>query len=1339
MTRIFLSSPSDVKPEREAVARIVAALNADLPPARRFELIAWERSYYTADKTFQDQIARASECDLVICIFWKRLGSPLPDKYRRADGSLPTGTEFEFEDALHKATESDPRTPDVLVYRKTAQVHFSEDNLDAEREQRERFLHFWRQWFQTETGHFAAGFHSFEETQEFESLIRAHLTRWIKAHEAHTTWEGGSPFRGLAAFDVADAPLFFGRARETDRARARLIANALKGHRFLLIQGPSGSGKSSVARAGLLARLKMSDGAAGMPMLEAHLSITPGQMSQAGDWQAGLAQALLEDDRLGPALADGDFARADALATLIRAGGGALRAVLEGALARLNTAGVCLLVDQLEELFQWPQQARDEFAGFVLGLLESPQIFVIATMRSDYSSHLLAIPGFRRLTCTDGLAGPDLATPVLDIQAPSPADIHQIITAPAELAGLTYAAATPSTPDLVGLIEAESPATALPALQYLLTQLYEGREDGVLTHAAYTRLGGLSGVLAARGNAVLQAQPNDAARAFDKIVRLLVDVSAPDSPATARNVPLEAFDGDDSALTLVRGLSDAGLLRQNKGTLRFAHESLLQGWDQVADRVTHERRLFVIRAAVAMAYERYNTRQAEGPANASDGLLQGLALAEAQDLLSSWGPQTLNARTPALADFITASAKADKQRLRLRRMTRIAALVGVIAVISGGIWLDARRKAAQLSAEAQANIAEITQLALLNKDWDRAAQALRRLDDPGATARTRALALSVVQERGGAGLISQSAGNFVSVAAMADGGFATLSRAGELTRGDLRLRLPLIDRFGAFYFHLHLRPDNRVVVVSSDGHALLVSQDGDTVTPLLNKTRYLSSNAQIDVLDLPNEFLISIGDRGGPGEVLRCDTTGVACQSIALQVGLSAVALFGDGARIALVQGDKAWIKPLSDPNKDTVAVAFPSTLLSLARSDDRLIAGLRDGSMRDLETGRILNTKEQRAIVQMASHPDGTLAYGCGKGRLCYAATPDGTARLLYPLPAFPVQLAWDTQAAQLAAVLSDGTLQIWDVTPQDRMVWAPKRGALVQGQQGAAPGTLALAGAHEAYVFTPQTGRLQTLIKGFDAPMTDLAMSDAGHLAVALENGRILRSAADGGVETVGLGVRIERLAWADGTLWGTSGRGILRWPLGAVAEHLTDATLPTPQSIGGLVLRGQTLIYGRSDGALMRWDADGSTPLLDLEESADSLAAMRLALDPSARFLATTRADDHLGLYDLETGKALPLEGLLPAGSRDVAFSPGGDMIAVLGNDDILTLWRFDAGAGRAEIYGSFHPVPDLLRDPPLPRQVSSVDWLEDQVLLITTVAGYVLQADISWPATRKALAQ
>ena len=115
--------------------------------------------------------------------------------------------------------------------------------------------------FVTERGHFKAAFNLYKSEDDFEAQLEKLLRKWVAEKVAGgrvVRWPidvKGSPFCGLAAFGTKHAPVFFGRSRDISKATDRLKDAAEKGCAFLLIDGASGSGKSSLARAGLLPRL----------------------------------------------------------------------------------------------------------------------------------------------------------------------------------------------------------------------------------------------------------------------------------------------------------------------------------------------------------------------------------------------------------------------------------------------------------------------------------------------------------------------------------------------------------------------------------------------------------------------------------------------------------------------------------------------------------------------------------------------------------------------------------------------------------------------------------------------------------------------------------------------------------------------------------------------------------------------------------------------------------------------------------------------------------------------------------------------------------------------------
>ncbi|HEY5807780.1 MAG TPA: hypothetical protein VIT67_07415, partial [Povalibacter sp.] len=205
--------------------RVIERLQSEYIGRVVLESVLWEHEPLVATSTFQHQIVKPSETDVVIAILWARLGTPLPAQFTRADGSrYGSGTEYEFEEAIEGFRKNGK--PDLLVYRRTAPPSV---RLDDEKElmerlgQKRKLDEFVGKWFHDKTeGTLTAAFHPFHLPSDFEILVENHLRRLIdrqlprsatSSSEARAVWKKGSPFRGLTAFEFEHAPVFFGRTR----------------------------------------------------------------------------------------------------------------------------------------------------------------------------------------------------------------------------------------------------------------------------------------------------------------------------------------------------------------------------------------------------------------------------------------------------------------------------------------------------------------------------------------------------------------------------------------------------------------------------------------------------------------------------------------------------------------------------------------------------------------------------------------------------------------------------------------------------------------------------------------------------------------------------------------------------------------------------------------------------------------------------------------------------------------------------------------------------------------------------------------------------------------------
>jgi hypothetical protein len=375
--------------------------------------------------------------------------------------------------------------------------------------------------------------------------------------------QGKSPFPGLQAFEPEDAPIFFGRDDETAQLAVRLSNPDC---RFLMVVGASGSGKSSLVKAGLIPRLRGGKlpGSENWPIV----TFTPDAFG-TGDpfdvlaWSLSQSPLSLDIHKTGARLREK------------RSG---LREVLEEHLEKSSDEVRALLViDQFEELFSrvTDKSLRKKFLALLNEAANSPRVLTVITIRDDFYHYCVKSPLLSRLINRN-------MDSTFTLSAPGPLELYETITVPAQVAGLAY------EDDLAKRIlkDTGSKPGALALLAYALDQLYKASDgDKKLTRRAYQSFGGVQGAIGARAQETFESFSNKAQETLPQVFRELLEVDE-NGTATRKRAPLSQVENDDACRELVQGLVDARLLVTSRSAsdqvlVEVAHEALFRSWPEL--------------------------------------------------------------------------------------------------------------------------------------------------------------------------------------------------------------------------------------------------------------------------------------------------------------------------------------------------------------------------------------------------------------------------------------------------------------------------------------------------------------------------------------------------------------------------------------------------------------------------------------------------------------------------------------------------------------------------------------------------------------------------------------
>jgi WD40 repeat protein len=1150
-----------------------------------------------------------------------------------------------------------------------------------------------------------------------------------------------SPYPGLEAFTAEDAAVFFGRDPEIERLMDLLQPTLQRGSgRFVGIIGPSGSGKSSLLRAGLLPRLRRlrSRWVLVPPMRPGDQPVRnlARSLAAAFDVHGRPRPVELVERRLEDGVA-GLRTLALELSDLHHAGDS-------------DPPGVLIVIDQAEELLTRSGTLEQQtFLQLVRGAVggEGP-LWGVATIRSEFLS-----------TSPERAGLAELVDDSLVVEPLSRARLAEVIEAPGRRAGLEF------PPGLTGrMVEDTAGGDALPLLAYTLRELYQRTgPDGRIEHADYESVGGVVGALQRRADRITEELSR---RGHDRLVlptlMKLATVEGDGEP-TRRRVRRSSLSAQEHVV--VDAFVEARLVtsRQEGGdrpgtteaVVEVAHEALLRQWPPLRDAIEAGRAWLRIRSELErMALDWDAERRDESY------LLRGARLA-ATDRWSEEGPAELGPTERAFLDASRALASRELRAARrsVRRLRVLAAGLTVLLTVAMGAVAYAVRANERTLAETRLTLARQLAAAaaeLVDSRPDTAilaglqsmSLARGQLSEPpaglvtGLSRTTHASRLLLHDDRVHA--VAFSPDGRVLATGSADGAVRSWDAVSGTLRGE-----PLAvhsDVMSAVAFS----PDGQLLasasfdstvaltdVRSGESRAEPLSGHGDAVTSVAfspdgRSIATASDDRTVRLWDVasgrplgqpltghgdavnqvafsPDGSLVASASNDGTirlWDVGTGDQHGAALSGHG--EGVRGVAFSPDGSLLASGSFDatvRLWDVAIGQPHGAPLTGHSAGVRAVAFSPDGRLVAsGSTDSTTRlwDVATGRPHGQPlagHTHEVDSVAFSPDGrqmaTAAWD-DTARIWQLEETHTVSRALIGSEDAVFAVAFSPDGRSLVTGGADDVIRTWDVST------GQPHGVPMSGHQGAVhavaaspDGRLVASSGEDGTVrlWDPATGEPHgPPVAGHGGWVYGVAFSPDGRLLASggedatarlwdVATGREVGEPLTGPVEAV------YAVAFSpDGaTVAGASlDNSVWRWDV-ATGRPLGEPLSGHTADVNGVDVSpdGRLIASASSDGTVQVWQASSGQPDGDpLADHTDEVYGV--AFSPDGRLVASGSIDGTALVYDARTGDrhGHPLSGHR-AGVAGVAFSPDGDVLATAGDDGTVLLWdlRFDdwLGAG------------------------------------------------------------